>query len=213
VTQGAPFARPPRLAAWVVDLFASASQAQAILGDLAEEFADMSSQSGVLSARRWYWRQSLETIAHLAGAALRVAPWSLVGIVVLGFLLRWFSVTLPEPVVVAILRTQRPYSNLHYNLYVQLLAYGFPLVGMLVLMLIGCITAALAKGREIVATAALAFLAAAHLVLLFLTTLEPWSLFAYSWPFVIMQFAELLGIILGGVTVREVRSVLARRFS
>src|SRR5215813_3365658 len=56
--QASPCRHPPRLATWLVDLFASAEQAESILGDLAEEFSDIASTSGVLSARRWYWRES-----------------------------------------------------------------------------------------------------------------------------------------------------------
>jgi hypothetical protein len=208
-----PSPRPPRLAAWLVSLFGSSRQAESILGDLAEEFSDIASQSGVASARRWYWRQSLKTIAHLTGSSFRTAPWSLAGIIFAGFLLCRFSFGLPELVVVTILRTQRPYSNLHVEDYVRFVTYGIPIAGVFLTMLIGCIVSVLAKGREMVATTALTFLAAVPLGLLFLRVGGPWSRFAYSWPFVIIQLLDLSGIVLGAVIVREIRLALARRFS
>src|SRR5215510_5219875 len=92
-----PTPRPPRLAAWLVSLFGSSEQAESILGDLSEEFLDIVSKSGIAFARRWYWRQSLKTIAHLAGSSFRTAPWLLAGVVLLGFLLRRFDFQLQLP--------------------------------------------------------------------------------------------------------------------
>lgn len=63
----ASFVQPPRIAAWLVDLFTPVKQAESIPGDLLEEFLDLTSKLGVARARRWYWRQSLKTIAHLIG--------------------------------------------------------------------------------------------------------------------------------------------------
>lgn len=64
VPQTVPCPRPPRIAAWLVELFVSVEQAESILGDLHEEFSDVASKSGVVAARRWYWRQSINTLAH-----------------------------------------------------------------------------------------------------------------------------------------------------
>lgn len=60
--QSMPLPRPPRLGTWLVELFASAEQAESILGDFHEEFSDVVSKSGVLAARRWYWRQINDSI-------------------------------------------------------------------------------------------------------------------------------------------------------
>jgi hypothetical protein len=213
MTQLPHSSRPPRLAAYLVELFACTEQSESVLGDLHEEFLDLASGSGVVTARRWYWRQSAKTIFHLVGAAFRTAPLSLAGVVLLGFLLERFSFGFPERLMVLVLRTQRPYSNLHYGFYAWLVTYGIPLVAIIQTILVGCITAALAKGREMVATIVLTFLSAAPLGLLLLNTGGPWSPFAYSWPFVIMELVNLLWIIPGGVIVREIRSALARRVS
>lgn len=77
--------------------------------DLHEEFSGLASRSGVVFARRWYWRQAGKTIARVAGAALRVAPWSLTGAALFGFVLRRLGFSL----LVALVRMQRPYFNLH----------------------------------------------------------------------------------------------------
>jgi len=150
--QASPCRHPPRLATWLVDLFASAEQAESILGDLAEEFSDIASTSGVLSARRWYWRESAKTIPPLFGASFRSAPWSLGSIVLAGFPLQWLGATLPERVIMAILRAQRPYSNLRYELYLWLINYDIPIACLVKSVLIGCLVAVLGEGREVVAT-------------------------------------------------------------
>jgi hypothetical protein len=218
MTEGAPFARSPRLAAWVVELFTSANQAQAILGDLAEEFSDMTSKSGVLSARRWYWRQSLRSIAHLAGSSIRTAPWSLAGVVLVGFLLRRFDFQfqLPERIVVAILRAQRPYSNLHYGFYVWQVTYGVPIACVVTSLLIGCVVAILAKGREVVASLALIVVSAVPFVLLLIFVYkhsadrDPAFAAAQFHFFVFRWTLDVLGIFVAGVLVRKLRSVSSR---
>ena len=120
MTKPEPRPGPPWLAAWLVELFASTKQAESILGDLQEEFSDLASKSGIRFARRWYRRQSVKTVLHLAGDGFRRARWSLAGAVLLGFALRGASFTLPDRVVTAILRTQKPYSNLHVEASMRL---------------------------------------------------------------------------------------------
>src|SRR5258707_14720044 len=97
------FVRAPRIAAWLIELVTPHEQAESIPGDLLEEFSELASRSGLTSARRWYWRQSVKTIAHLAGAGFRVAPWSIVGTVLGGYLLLAFGESLPERAIVAVL--------------------------------------------------------------------------------------------------------------
>jgi hypothetical protein len=105
-------AHPPRIASWLVELFAPTEHAESILGDLLEEFSDLASKSGLASAHRWYWRQSAKTIVHLFGTGLRIAPWSIVGIVLGGFLLVPFGISLAEPGIVGVIH-QEAYAGLH----------------------------------------------------------------------------------------------------
>jgi hypothetical protein len=198
---------PLHLAAWIVELSASAEQSESILGDLAEEFSDVASKSGVVSARRWYWRQSVKTIFHLAGAALRSAPWPLTGIVLMGFLLKWFIARLPEQVIVALLRTQHPYSNLHYVLYVWLVTWGIPILRVVQMTLIGCIVAAVANGKEIVATVVLIVISSVIVGSNFcLHVLDLPLQINIPWTFLVPNFANWMGILTGGILVRQIRS-------
>ena len=211
MTQSAPRTRSPRLAAWLVELFASAEQAESILGDLQEEFSVLASKSGVVFARRWYWRQSVKTIFHIFGAAFRNAPWSLGSIVLMGFLIHWFSATLPELVTMAILRGQRPYSNLHYDFYLWLINYGVPITCAVRSLLIGCVVAILARGREVVATIMLIVARSVPSVLLLLFVYEHSAdrepFFAAVWHFFVLRWAlDIIGILVGGVLVRKLRS-------
>lgn len=209
--------RPPRLAAWFVDLFAPAERAESVLGDLHEEFSDIAQKSGVVPARRWYWRQSVKTIFHLFGAALRNAPWSLASIVLVGFLMDWFSfsATLPERVIMAILRAQRPYSNLHYGFYVWLINYGIAIACVGTSLLVGCVVAVLAKGREVVAALMLIVVRSVPSVLLFLFVYErnvgreP-SFHVVFHFFVFRWVLDISGILVAGVLVRKLRSVSLR---
>jgi hypothetical protein len=57
--------RPPRVGAWCVELFTSADEADAILGDLEEDFQARAAHDPA-GARRRYWRQALATIRDLA---------------------------------------------------------------------------------------------------------------------------------------------------
>lgn len=209
-----PSPRPPRLATWLVSLLVSSEQAESILGDLAEEFSDIASKLGVASARRWYWRQSLKTIAHLAGSSFRTAPWSLAGVVLLGFLLRWFSAVFPERVVIAILRAQRPYSNLHYDFYVWLVTWGIPIARVVEMTLIGCIIAAIARGKEMAATITVV---AISVVIVgwnfFLVTRNLPPQIPLPWGFLLGSLANWVATLLGAVIIREIRSLSLRLHS
>src|SRR5260370_23751254 len=207
------FVRPPRIAAWLVELVAPRRDAESILGDLFEEFSDLASKAGVASARRWYWRQSVKTIAHLVGAGFRVAPWIIAAAVVMGFLLLRFGSGLPEKLVVALLRTQRPYSNTCVDVYVLFLAWGIFIGRLIESMIIGCIVAVAAKDREIVATTTLGLVFGALTGLGLMLLAGQWLENAYLIPFLVNQFCSSIMIVIGGVIVRESRSAMARRTS
>jgi hypothetical protein len=207
------FVRPPRIAAWLVELVAPRRDAESILGDLFEEFSDLASKSGLASARRWYWRQSVKTIAHLVGAGFRVAPWIIAAAVVMGFLLLRFGSGLPEKLVVALLRTQRPYSNTRVDAYMLFLTWGILIGRLIESMIIGCIVAVAAKDREIVATTTLGLVFGALTGLGLMLLAGQWLENAYLIPFLVNQFSSSIMIVIGGVIVRESRSAMARRTS
>ena len=77
---------PPRGAVWLIELFIARVSAEPVFGDLAEEFAVRTGGSGH-AARRWYWRQAVSTILHLAWASIQAAPWSTAALVLGGLVL------------------------------------------------------------------------------------------------------------------------------
>ena len=181
---------------------------------LAEEFLDIVAKSGTALARRWHWRQSLRSIVHLAGSSFRTAPWSLAGAVLLGVLLRRFDFQLPERIIVAILRAQRPYSNLRYGFYIWQVTYGIPIAWRCQFPARRCVVAFLAKGREVLAVLTLIVVSAVPLIwlLTFVYTgadrdpafATPFHFFVFRWAF------DAIGILVAGVLVRKLRSASSR---
>jgi putative ABC transport system permease protein len=58
-----PATPPPRLALWLIDRLLSPAAAEAISGDLLEEFQRQARTRGAAFARRWFWRQTVASIA------------------------------------------------------------------------------------------------------------------------------------------------------
>jgi len=209
MTSPADFVQPPRIATWLVNLFAP-PQEESILGDLVEEFNHRVSKSGVAVARTWYWRQTLGTIAHLFGAGFRVAPWSTGAAVVGGFLLLRFVSGLPDQFLSVITDRYLAYWSNHFKAYMFWATDGM-LIGHLILSaFVGCFVALVAKGREMVATTTLglilcAMAGAADLAMLAKQPMDDpltWMLFQCSGP---------LAIVTGGLIVRTRRSATTTR--
>jgi predicted permease len=67
--------RPPRLAQWIAARSLAPDERDHVLGDLAEEFADLGARRGRGAARRWYWRQALLSVPpNLHRRATRPRP-------------------------------------------------------------------------------------------------------------------------------------------
>lgn len=142
--------QPPRLAVWLVDLFTPIGQAESIPGDLLEEFSEIYSKSGVVSARRWYWRQSVKSVAHLTASGFLMAPWLIAVAVVGGWLLAWGFYWLTEKAIIAIHYKYQVYA--HIDAYVFWLLYGVLIERLVEPLLVGTIVALAVKGREMVVT-------------------------------------------------------------
>jgi hypothetical protein len=214
MTLHASVVHPPRIAAWLIDLFASDEQVECIPGDLLEEFLDLASKSGAASARRWYWRQSVTTIAHLIVAGFRAAPWTVVGAAIAGYLLMGFGSWLPERAIVAVLDFSR-HGVVPYYTWPQMQAHLLWLNSAIVIgqfieaMLVGCVVAMATRGRELVSTLALALVRGPLAgVVLLVATLRHWphTHTVFLLPFLIFTFAGSIAIVIGGVIVRMHRS-------
>jgi hypothetical protein len=196
---------PPHFAAWLVNLFTPAEEAESILGDLLEEYSHLASKSGVAFARSWYWRQTVKTIAHLIGNGFRVAPWSITAAVIGGFLLHRFVSGLPDRLLSAVTDRYLAYWSNHFRAYMFWATDGMLIVRLIASMLVGCSVGLAAKGREMIATMSLS------LVLGAMTGVAWWLLLASGrdpfLPWMLpLCFADWFAIVIGGAIVRTRRS-------
>jgi hypothetical protein len=202
MTSQADFVQPPRIAVWLVNLFTPAEEAESILGDLLEEFSHLASKSGATFARRWCWRQTVKTIAYLAGTGFSVAPWGTTVAVAGGFLLLRFISGLPEQAIFAVLRRYRVFDH-HFNAYVFFATDGIAIGHVIAAMFVGCLVALAAKGREMVATMTLALVLCALIgaALVWVATHGPMDVAWMLW-----SCADPFAIVVGGAIVRTRRS-------
>ncbi|HYD53400.1 MAG TPA: permease prefix domain 2-containing transporter [Gemmatimonadaceae bacterium] len=71
-----PPAPPPRTAELLLETLGAAPELRdAIVGDLAEEYAWLVDATTVRDARRWYWREALRAVPHLLRSSMRAATW------------------------------------------------------------------------------------------------------------------------------------------
>ena len=138
-------ASPPHIAAWLVNLVAAPEQAETILGDLLEEFSSIVSRSGTAPARRWYWKQTIRTIAHLIRGQVRNAPAETVAFAVGGFLLYVVVERALQMSAQAIIA----HSNVYYYISALVFWRAIDEVGRYVLpVMVGWTIARAARGRE-----------------------------------------------------------------
>jgi hypothetical protein len=187
-------------------------QTESIPGDLLEEFTDLASKSGVASARRWYWRQSMQTISHLVATGFRVALWSVVCAVAVGVLLQWKGSGFPEKAVIAVLDFHRQPHVTPYYTWPQIqarlfwLTYGVLGAQCLMALFTGFVVAAVAKGQEILATVLLSLIIwLPGTIAFFALTHGHFILWLITTALYSIMFA------MGGVIVRKLRLAIKRR--
>lgn len=200
-----PSSPPPRLAVCLLNLFVSNENAESILGDLFEEFSALASGAGVVSARRWFWRQSLRTLASQFSVNFRFAPASLFGSVLAGFLLLRFGGGLSEKVIFAVLHRFPIYPN-HWNAYVFWISDGLLIGRVFESIFVGCLVALVSKRRELPATTALGLAQFLYTGVLYFAALlwnrfDSRSIFEQSLSLLINAVA----ILVGGIIVKEIR--------
>lgn len=201
---------PPRPATWLVDLFAPPSQADAILGDLLEEFTSIAVTSGQRAARRWYWRQAIKTQGHLLLIQARHAPWLLAAVALVGSYLPGIYGNGIKQIVDAL--------HAHWQVYAYIDAYSFWLIywglagHLLVPMFAGWLVASLMRNRSMAAALVLAFSGALYPALRFTwTALRDWPAHPFlglvmrnslveSW---ILASVAFMAILVGGGIARK----------
>jgi hypothetical protein len=215
--------QPPRVATWFVNLFTPFEQSDAISGDLQEEFSEVASKSGIASARRWYWRQSVKTIAHLYAAAFTAAPWSMAAIVVGGVFLTGYVAGHVEGRTFDALVTAFLKRYEIVGIYPGRFPPGFiPIVQTVAdveLLLFGCIVAMAAKGREIATTTILVAIRAllGCIILAWMLERRMHALLMYhrllavsSGPLLYLLKQSII-IVAAGIIVRTYRNAAAER--
>jgi peroxiredoxin len=197
------FLQPPRTAVWLLSLFTLAEEAESIQGDLLEEFSLLVSKSGVGSARRWYWRQTMKTVPQLAAVGFRTAPWKTAAAVVGGFLLPKLLVPLVGPAIFAVLVKYQVPEH-HFSTYVFFASTGIDIGILLTFLFIGFAVALASEQREMVATITLGLIEALMAVIAFLYNVTTPGHGALLW-WSTWVFADCFVIVLAGAIVRTHR--------
>jgi hypothetical protein len=197
---------PPRMASWLVNLFASSNDAESILGDLMEEFSQRALNFGMRSARAWYWRQTLNTTAHLFASGFRDAPGSTIAIVVAGYLLHKFVASLPQTALAAMTDEYLPYWSAHFTAYMFWATDGIVIAHLIGSLFVGFVMALAAKGSEMIAAVSLALILGAMIAAawVWVAMHPPLFLGGMLWP-----CANPLAIVVAAAIVRTRRSAAA----
>ena len=206
MTSPSHLVEPPRLAVWLLTLFALDDEAESILGDLLEEFTLLAPKSGVPFARRWYWRQSLKTILQLAVLGFRNAPWLTTAAVVGGFFLRGGLGRLVEPTIFAVIEKYQIPEH-HFSAYVFLATTGIDTGYLITFLFVGFIVAFVAKGREMMATTTLGLIFGAMVVV----ALPSMVRHGIPLSMLMWDFSDYLAIVIAGAIVRTHRLNAAAR--
>ena len=212
--------QPPRIAVWLVGLFIFEEQTGMQQQILDERFSDMASTRGTGRVRRWYWSQSVKTIAGLVGRGFRTAPWLIVITTLSGALLLKFATANLQRVIMEFIfllnhHVTPYYDSKHVASHLFWMYYTVFVGSLLVSLIIGSFVAMVAKRREIIATMTLSFVSLIMTVTIF------WESVAMHYPvdpglfpkIIIDQLGASFLIVIGGITVREIRSAAAQSLS
>lgn len=151
--------QPPRIAMWLISLFALGEKGESIIGDLLEEFSLLASKSGVRAARAWYWRQTIKTVPRLAVFAFRTAPLITVIALVVGFAVRIIVGWSIEYATFAGFQSHRIFFEHYFKEYLF-----FNIDHLIAFFLAGVVVAFVAREREMVTTVTLALIFAAPVI-------------------------------------------------
>jgi hypothetical protein len=197
--------QPPRIAGWLLMLFTPPAITESIVGDLLEEFSGLVIKSGLAFARRWYWRQTLRTIAHAGGSAVSSAPWLIFISILGGLWLIGFATRSSAHAMQVFLDARRLYES-HPSAYLFWLKFPLEIGRVILCGLVGVVVALASKRMEMITVIAISLVQIA----LFLTAVvaviargEAWS----QWFIAMLPWNGLCSIatVAGGVIVRTWR--------
>ena len=195
--------RPPQLGAWILSLFSASEDRELIVGDLSEEYFQRVPQSGRAGARRWYWRQILSSLPHLAGSAFRTSPWKTAAAVAAGFAFRKLVGRLVEPAIFAMIDRTNVVEN-HFGVYRFLASTGIDIAHLITFFLVGLLVGFIARRREVAPALALGLIYAVMAAVASVWFVTRSHEFAYllrlSW-----YFSDSFAIVMGAVLVRTLR--------
>ncbi len=210
MTSQSDFVQPPRIAVWLISLFALAERGESILGDLLEEFSLLASKSGVGPARSWYWRQTIKTVPRLAGFGFGAAPWMTVAAVLGGFLLRKLVASWIGPVTFAVLERYQGFFAHHFSVYLFFASTALDIEHLITFLFIGFAVALASRQREMVATMVLALIYGAMALVAAVYVVTKFGDVGYLWRLT-WYFADSFAIVLAGAIVRTQRLAAASR--
>jgi hypothetical protein len=191
---------PPRVATWLLRRFSDGPHAEAIAGDLLEQYQSVRSPF-------WYWRQVLSAvIADMAGSVMANKARTL-GALVAGWI-AYFALSFPANAVVRSLR--RPTLRwLGYGpeslgiidpTMLLMLRIESSLVVYVACLITGWIVGRLTRSSASVAALALSVLVFEYAMIAILTTAQPWPAGAtFDIAPVILTVGRPLGVLLGGL--------------
>jgi len=195
---------PPRLAAWLLGLFASGEEHEHILGDLSEEYLERALRASRASARRWYWRQIVKSVPHLAGRSFRTAPVITILAVAAGFAFRRLIAPQIGPALFAFIeRTQLPEH--HFGAYRFLASTGIDIAHLFVFLMAGVLVAVIARRHAMAPAMVLSLIYAGMTVFATCFVVAKFhdlgSVMRLKW-----YFSDDFAIVFGAALVRTIRS-------
>ena len=208
MTSQSHFVQPPRLAVWLLTLFALDDEAESILGDLLEEFTLLASSSGILSPQMVLVIDIKNRLRRLRTTA-SVRPRSTMVAVLGGFSIRGAVAGRVEPAILSALERYQVYQH-HLRMYTFFASTGIDIGDFITFPFVGFVVAFVAKGREMVATMSLGLFWGALTVASFPAVVMQ-SGYGTALSRVMVYFADSLAIVIAGMIVRTHRLRAAGR--
>jgi hypothetical protein len=209
---------PPQIAAWLVGLFIVEEQTDTQEQNHNEALSDSASTWGAGPARRWYRKQSAKTIAGHVARGFRTAPLLIVGVAFSGAFLLYLgtgSGYIEETILRLLAFFNHHVTPYHDSkgaaVYLGRLEDAVLFGILLESLIVGCLVAAVAKRREMIATMSLSFISLLMTVTIYWEAIAAHHVDPSVFPKIMIdQLGASLVIVIAGIIVRELRSAATR---